>query len=223
MNPMLGWEICVVQQDTFYSHQDYEQVNFYKNLRLYIIGMSFRDEKVTTFLQLAQKWNILTKLDESFFFINTLTHFMMLCKKTENLEFVQGVSFEFIDSVKNNGTKYLLIFDDSCQEICNSKAFVHNGTAGGRRGWSTIYTKHNLFHQSKIGRDVELQKTHIVLFMSSRYVMQVSTLSAQLGLGSELVNWYRDATSVPYGHLLIDLLPRTDDRLRYCTNTGSIP
>ena len=44
-----------------------------------------------------------------------------------------------------------------------------------------------------------------------------------MGLGSELVDWYRDATSVPFGHLLIDLSPRTDDRLRYCTNTGSIP
>ena len=53
--------------------------------------------------------------------------------------------------------------------------------------------------------------------------MQVTTLSTQLGLGSELVDWYRDATSVLFGHLLIDLSPRTDDRLRYCTNTGSIP
>ena len=53
--------------------------------------------------------------------------------------------------------------------------------------------------------------------------MQVTTLSTQLGLGSKLVDWYRDATSVPFGHLLIDLTPRTDDRLRYCTNTGSIP
>ena len=53
--------------------------------------------------------------------------------------------------------------------------------------------------------------------------MQVTTLSTQLGLGSELVDWYRDATSVSFGHLLIDLSPRTDGRLRYCTNTGSIP
>ena len=53
--------------------------------------------------------------------------------------------------------------------------------------------------------------------------MQVTTLSTQLGRGSELVDWYRGATSVPFGHLLIDLSPRTDDRLRYCTNTGSIP
>ena len=53
--------------------------------------------------------------------------------------------------------------------------------------------------------------------------MQVTTLSTQLDLGSELAEWYRDATSVPFGHLLIYLSPRTDDRLRLCTNTGSIP
>ena len=53
--------------------------------------------------------------------------------------------------------------------------------------------------------------------------MQVTTLSTELGLGSELVDWYRDQTSVPFGHLLIDLSPRTDDRLRYCTNSGSVP
>ena len=53
--------------------------------------------------------------------------------------------------------------------------------------------------------------------------MQVTTLSTQLGLGPELVDWYRDATFVPFGHLLVDLLPRADDRLRYCTNSGSNP
>ena len=107
--------------------------------------------------------------------------------------------------------------------ICNSKAFVDIATTGRHQGLSTIYIKHNLFHQSKLGRDVELQNTHIVLFKSPRDVMQVTTLCTQLGLGSELVDWYRDATSVPFGHLLIDLSPRTDDRLRYSTNTGSIP
>ena len=144
-------------------------------------------------------------------------------KGIENFEFVRGLSFEFFDSLKNNSTKYLLNFDDSCEEICNSKAFVDIAPAGRHRGLSTIYIKHNFFHQSKLGRDVELQNTHIVLFKSPRDVMQVTTLSTQLGFGSKLVDWYRDATSVPFGHLLIDLSPRTDDRLRYCTNKGSVP
>ena len=144
-------------------------------------------------------------------------------KETENLEFLQGVNFELFDSLKNNGTKYLLMFDDCCEKICNSKVFVDIATAGRHRGLSTICIKHNFFQQSKLRRDVELQNTHIVFFKSPRDVMQVTTLSTQLGLGSELVDWYRDATSVPFGHLLIDLSPRTDDRLRYCTNSGSVP
>ena len=136
----------------------------------------------------------------------------MRCKKKEieNLVFVQGENFELVDSLENNGTKYLLFFDNSCQEICNSKAF-DIAFAGRHRGLSTVYIKHNLFYQSKLGRDVELQNMHILFFKSPRDVMQVSTLSAQLRLGSELVDWYRDTTSVPYGHLLIDMSPRTDD------------
>ena len=106
----------------------------------------------------------------------------------ENLDFVQGVNFDFIDSLKNNGTNYFLFIDDSCEEICNSKAFVVIATTERHRGLSTIHNKHNLFHQSKLGRDVELQNTQIVLFKSPRDVMQVTTLGAQLGLGSELVD-----------------------------------
>ena len=87
----------------------------------------------------------------------------------------------------------------------------------------STHIKHNLFHQSKLGTDVELQNTHIVLFKSSRDVMQVTTLSTQLGPGSEIIDWYRDATSVPFGHLLFDLSPRSDDRLRYCTKPDPFP
>ena len=129
-------------------------------------------------------------------------------KEIKNIEFVQGVNFEIIDSLKNNGTKYLLISDDSCEENCNSKAFVDIATARGHRGLSTIYINHNFFHQSAIGRDFELQNTHIVHFKSPRDVMQVTTLGAQLGLDLELVGWYRDATSVLFGHLLIGLICR---------------
>ena len=51
-------------------------------------------------------------------------------KEIEKLEFVQGVILEFIDSLKNNGTKYLLLFDGSYEEICDSKAFVDIAQTG---------------------------------------------------------------------------------------------
>ena len=64
-------------------------------------------------------------------------------KKKQNIEFVQSVNFHFIDSIKNNGTKYLLNFDASCKEICNSKTFFDIAIAGRHRGLSTTYIKPN--------------------------------------------------------------------------------
>ena len=147
----------------------------------------------------------------------------LMSKNIKNFEFVQGVDFELIQNLPNNGTKYLLIFDDSCEEISSSKVFVKIATAGRHKGLSTVYIKHNLFHQNRLGGGIELQNTHIVLFKSPRDVLQINTLSQQLGLGSQLKDWYTTATSVPYGHLLIDLTPKTVDSLRYCTNSDSTP
>ena len=59
-----------------------------------------------------------------FFYQHSQPLYDVMQKEIENLEFVQGVDFEFIDSLKNNGTKYLLKFDDSCEEICNSKPLL---------------------------------------------------------------------------------------------------
>ena len=165
----------------------------------FFIGCSFRNWKIAADLQLAKSWNISTKVWQNLlFFQHSQPLYDVMQKEIKNLQFVQGIKFEFFDSLKNNGTKYLLKYDNSCEEICNSKAFVDIATAGRHRSLSTICFKHNLFHQSKLGRDVELQNTHIVLFKSPRDVMQVTTLSTQLGHGSELVDWYRDATSVPF-------------------------
>ena len=90
------------------------------------------------------------KFDKIYFFYqHSQPHYNVMQKEIENFEFVQGVNFEFFDSLKNNGTKYLLKIDDSCEEICNSKAFVDIATARRHRGLSTTYIKHNLFHQSE--------------------------------------------------------------------------
>ena len=80
------------------------------------------------------------KFDKNYFFYQHPQPFYdVMQKEIHNLEFVQGVPFEFINSLKNNGTKYLLIFDDSCAEICNSKEFVGIATASRHRGL-VLYT-----------------------------------------------------------------------------------
>ena len=66
-------------------------------------------------------------------------------EEIKNLEFVQRVNFENIDSLKNNGRKNFLKFDESCEQICNSQAFVDIATARRHRGLSAIYIKHKFF------------------------------------------------------------------------------
>ena len=102
-----------------------------------------------------------------------------------------------IQNLPNDGKKYLLIFDDSCEEISSSKDVVKIATAGRHKGLSTVYIKHNLFHQSRLGRDIEQQNTHIVLFKSPRDVLKINKLSQQLRLGSQLKDWYTTALSTP--------------------------
>ena len=97
------------------------------------------------------------KFDKMYFFYHhSQPLYDVMQKKIDILEFFQGVNLEFLDSLKN-ATNYLLIVDDSCDEICNSKAFVQFATAGRHHGLNTIYFKHNLFFQNKLWRDVELR------------------------------------------------------------------
>ena len=165
------------------------------------VFITWMDDSETGNSQLIYIWltNGTFKLKVDNFFLNCLTLYDVMQEIIKNLVFVQCVNFEFKDFLKNSGTKYLLIFENSSEEIWDSKAFVSFALAGRHRRLRTIYIKQNLFHQSKLGRDVEPQNTHIVLFKSPRGVMQVSTFSAQLGLWSELIDWYWDATSVLYG------------------------
>ena len=47
---LFGLEFCAVRQDTFYPHQDYEEVNFYKKSSLYFVGWSLRNCKIAAYL-----------------------------------------------------------------------------------------------------------------------------------------------------------------------------
>ena len=75
-NQLFGLKICAVWQDTFYLHQDYEHVNFYKKLSLLIIGWSFRTWKNAVCLQVAKNWNTLTPVWQKLFFQSTFSTFL---------------------------------------------------------------------------------------------------------------------------------------------------
>ena len=101
----------------------------------------------------------------------------------QNIEFVQCLDFDLINNLPNDGTNYLLIFDDSCADLSRDRNFEKLATSGRHRKLNVIYIKHNLYHKSAIGRDPDLQNTQMFLFKSPRDVQQITRLGTQLGLG----------------------------------------
>ena len=131
-----------------------------------------------------------------------------------NIYFTKFSGFEFISQLEN----CLLVFDDSCEEIFIDKEFSKLATAGRHKKISVIYVKHNLFQQSRWSRTIDLNTTHIFLFKSPRDIQQISYIRKQLNNTKFLKDSYDLATKQPFGHLLIDLDPKTTDSLRYCSN-----
>ena len=161
---MVCVRISVVQQVKFHPHQNYEHVDVNKQSRLYIIGRSLRDGKVTTYLQLAQNCNFHLKLDKnSFFHQHAEPPNDVMQRDIDILELLQSVNFEIIESLKNNSTKYLLIIDKCCEQMCKWKKFVGIAPGGRHRGLSTIFIKHNLFIKANMGERLSSRNAHCCL------------------------------------------------------------
>ena len=77
---------------------------------------------------------------------------------------------------------------------------------------------HNIFHLSKLGRDLELQNRNIVLLNSPKVFYKSRTLCQTLGLRYQMKEKYQDATAFCYGHLFIDLTQKTVISHKYCSD-----
>ena len=140
--------------------------------------------------------------------------FLEVVKKIPGIQFIKYSGFEITKTL----TDTLLVYDDSCEEIFDDPEFVKLATSGRHRKISIIYVKHNLFHQSKNSRTIDLNTTHLVLFKSLRDIQQIEYLGKQLNALNVIKEAYKLATLEPYGHLVIDLDPKTSETLRYSSN-----
>ena len=146
--------------------------------------------------QVLKKGTFVPPFDRFFYFYQySQKLYAEMQEEVSNIEFIGGL--DFIENLPNDRTNYLLIFDDSSDEISRSKQLEQIPIAGRHKKLNSIYKKHSLFHKSENGWDTELQHTHIVLFKSTPDVQQIDILGKQLGLGNTLRKWYADAVSIP--------------------------
>ena len=143
-----------------------------------------------------------------------------LRSKSNKITFVQGLNWKQLKS-RGNTKRQLLIFDDIYNEACNQAEFLQLVVSGRHQNQHAIILKHNLYQKGQNAKTIELNVTQMLLMKNPRDIVQIDCLGRQLGCRSLLLSAYKSATSKPFGHLLIDLDPRCDEKLRLCSQINS--
>ena len=116
-------------------------------------------------------------------------------------------------------TRNLIVIDDLMMET-DERVTTLFTKKSHHRNTSVLYLVQNLFPKNKESRTISLNTHYMVVFKNPRDATQMSHLARQMypRRTKFALDAFKDATTVPYGYLLIDLKQDTpeDMRLRAC-------
>jgi hypothetical protein len=140
------------------------------------------------------------------------------------IQFIKGFTTELYETF-DPGVRNLLILDDQMENKAVHKRGDNSVTkfftqGSHHRNLTVVYIVQNLFNQDASLRTISLNTHYMVLFKNPRDATQIRTLSQQMYPENSrmLIDAYRDATSQPYGYLLLNLRPDACDALRILTD-----
>lgn len=114
----------------------------------------------------------------------------------------------------------MIILDDLMESVTSSQEMEQLFTKGmHHRHLSVLYLNQNLYCKGKHSRTINLN-THIqVLMKNPRDISQLQCLARQAFLGKSrfLLEAYKDATSSPFGYLVLDFSPSAEEEYRVRT------
>lgn len=137
-----------------------------------------------------------------------------------NISFRQGLpSEEDVDELSSSGEHTLIVLDDLMHQVVQSQDMELLFTQGcHHRHISVILITQALFYQGKKARTIALNTWYTVLMKNVRDVFMVATLGRQLGKGQLVTKAYQDCLKKPYGYLVIDTSPHSEDDTRLRTH-----
>lgn len=129
------------------------------------------------------------------------------------IRFVEGVSK--LEDLPKDGVHRIWVLDDLLQDVSDSKAISDVYTKFSHHlNYSVVVVSQNLFERGRHFRTINLNTQYLWLLKLVRDSSIILTLGRQMRNSKFLANCYEKATSIPYGHLFIDLKPGSDDRYR---------
>ena len=141
-----------------------------------------------------------------------------------SIEIHQGLEWAAVDESGTAKWRTLVVINDLYQDACEDATFLNLVVAGRDRNIHLVTLRHNLYQPAKKLKTIDFNVTQMIHFKNSRDVEQIGVLGRQLGDRKFLLEAYKRATHNQFGHLLIDLDPQTDPKVKYCSNcTGPQP
>lgn len=136
------------------------------------------------------------------------------------VEFIQGIPLDLEqDSFINPRTRNLVILDDLMSTASKNSRVNELFTEGSHhRNLSVMAINQNLYYNKD---PTQRRNCHyLVMFNNPVDKQQVMTLARQMypENSQHLMRYFKEATSKPYGYLLIDLKPTTPEHLRLRTD-----
>ncbi|GFX95129.1 uncharacterized protein TNCV_3605881 [Trichonephila clavipes] len=141
--------------------------------------------------------------------------YQTLFDEISNVEFIDGLPSD-LSQISNA----LIIIDDLMSELGGDKKLSNLFTKGSHhKNISVIFIVQNLFYKGAEFRTISLNASYMCCFKNVRDKMQMASLAKQMypSQTKYFQESFKDATSVAYGYLFIDLRPETDEKLRLRT------
>lgn len=130
------------------------------------------------------------------------------------VEFVEGIPDSSL--FNNPNVHSLVILDDLMHEIGKNSQIAKLFTMDSHHcNTSVIAILHNLFNQEKFSRTLALNTHYNIIFKTKRDKGQITRLNSQMfpTFPHFLQSAYHQATTRPFGYLVIDLHPDTSESL----------
>ena len=135
--------------------------------------------------------------------------------------FVEGIPEDIPSLFPPNCRPGILILDDLMRNCSDDERILDLFTKVSHHCDVTcIYLTQNLFPPGKFSRSISLNAHYVITFNNPRDTLGFRTLAQQAFAGRVPYVWesFQDATSKPFGYLLMDLHPRTPNIQRLRTN-----
>jgi hypothetical protein len=143
-----------------------------------------------------------------------------LSQRLPNIEFVDGFPNDLYAMVK--GHDYLLVILDDLMSQCSNDTRVSDLFTRGshHRGISVLFLTQNLFPPGKLSQTISLNSHYLLTFRNPHNSLGILTLARQMfpKHTNYLMESFEDATSKPYGYLMIDCHQLTPENMRLRTS-----